>query len=175
MIVPQKFEKVSLREETLIKEEILVSGRKIPLCDIRKEMLLKHKVFMKLYCDTKLSQLSRAELVDELKKIHELEDHELHESDEHMREKLKKYQRTRNLIFWHDGSSLSSHSHILITVACLYDTAVFYTDEEYYEMSGIKCNVQASAEKPFLHILARSSNDQQLLYTDERLQDILQI
>ena len=43
-------------------------------------------------------------------------------------------------------------------------------------MSGIKCNVQASVEKPFLHILARSpSNDQLLLYTDERLQDILQI
>ena len=41
--------------------------------------------------------------MDELKKIHELEDHELHENDEHMREKLKKYQRTRNLIFWHDG------------------------------------------------------------------------
>ena len=116
-----------------------MSGRKIPLCDIRKEMLLKHKVFMKLYCDTKLSQLSRAELVDELKKIHELEDHELHESDEHMREKLKQYQRTRNLIFWHDGSSLSSHSHILIMVACLYDTAVLYTDEEYCKMSGIKC------------------------------------
>ena len=80
-------------------------------------MLLKHKVFMKLYSDTKLSQLSRAELVDELKKIHELEDHELHESDEHMREKLEKYQRTRNLIFWHDGLSLSSHSHILIATA----------------------------------------------------------
>ena len=139
MIVPQKFEKISLREETVIKEEILVSGKKIPLSDIRKEMLLKHKVFMKLYCDTKLSQLSRVELVDELKKIHELEDHELHENDEHMRENLKQYQRTRNLIFWHDGSSLSSHSHILIMVACLYDTAVLYTDEEYYKMSGIKC------------------------------------
>ena len=81
--------------------------------------------------------------MDELKKIYGLEDHELHESDEHMREKLKKYQRTRNLILWHDGSSLSSHSHILIIVACLYDTAVFYTDEEYYQMRGIRCNVQA--------------------------------
>ena len=114
--------------------------------------------------------------MDELKKIHELEDHELNESDEHMREKLMKYQRTRNLVFWHDGSSLSSHFHILITVACLYETAAFYTDEEYYEMSGIKCNVQTSVEKPFLYILPRSpSHDQQLLYTDERLQDILQI
>ena len=72
-------------------------------------MLLKYKVFIKLYCDIKLSQLSRPELVDELKKIHELEDHELHKSDEHIREKLKKYQHTRNLIFWRDGSSLSSH------------------------------------------------------------------
>ena len=90
MIVPQKLEKISLREETLIKEGILVSGWKIPLQDIRKEMLLKHKAFTKLCCDTKLSQLSRAELVDELRNIHELEDHELHESDEHMREKLRK-------------------------------------------------------------------------------------
>ena len=61
-------------------------------------------------------------------------------------------------------------------VACLYDTAVFYTDEEYYKTSGIRWNVHASVEKPFLYVLARSSsNDQQLLYTDERLQDILQI
>ena len=52
LIVPQKFEKISLREETLIKEEILVSGRKILMCDIRKEMLLKNKVIRKLYCDT---------------------------------------------------------------------------------------------------------------------------
>ena len=96
-----------------------MSGWKIPLQDIRKEMLLKHKAFTKLCCDTKLSQLSRAELVDELRNIHEFEDHELHESDEHMREKLRKYQRTRYLIFWHDGSSLSSNSHILIMVACL--------------------------------------------------------
>ena len=70
--------------------------------------------------------------MDQLKKIHELEDHELRVSDEYMREKVKKHQRTRNLIFWYDSSSLSSNSHILIMVACLYDTTVFYTDEEYY-------------------------------------------
>ena len=99
-----------------------------------------------------------------------MEDHELYKSDEHMKEKHKKYQPTCNLIFLHDSLSLSSHSHILIMVACLYDTAVFYTDEEYNKMSAIKCNVQASVEKTFLRILARSpSNGQQLLYKDERL------
>ena len=61
-------------------------------------------------------------------------------------------------------------------VARLCDTAVFYNDEKHYELSGIKCNFQAYVEKVFLHILARSpSNEQQLLYTDERLQDILEI
>ena len=82
-------------------------------------------------------------LVIELKKIQQLEHDELHESDEHRREKLKKYQRTRNLIFWYDGSSFSSHSQILIMIACLYDTAVLYNDEEYYKISEIKCNVQS--------------------------------
>ena len=104
-----------------------MSGRKIPLCDIRKEMLLKQNVFMKLHCDTKLSQLISSELVDELKEIHKLDNHELHEIDEHMREKLKKYQRTRILILWHDGFPLSSQSHILIMVAFLYDIAAFCT------------------------------------------------
>ena len=50
-------------------------------------------------------------------------------------------------------------------VAYLCIMAVFYNDEEYYEMSGIKCNVQARSP----------SNEQQLYYTDESLQDILQI
>ena len=96
-------------------------------CVILGKMLLKQNVFMKLYCDTKLSQLISSELVDELKEIHKLDNHELHEINEHTREKLKKYQRTRSLILWHDGSPLSSQSHILIMVAFLYDIAAFYT------------------------------------------------
>ena len=44
--------------------------------------------------------------------------------------KLKAYEGTLNFIIWHDGSSLSSHSHFLLTVACIYDRAIFLTDEE---------------------------------------------
>ena len=58
----------------------------------------------------------------------------------------------------------------------MHDSAVFYIDEEYYEMSLASRNAQESVESQFLYILARSpSNDQQLCCTDERLDDILQI
>ena len=89
---------------------------------------------------------------------------------------LEAYEKTYNLITSHNGSSLSSHSHLLITVACLYDRAVFLTDEEYYQKEGVHVNVQAVVEKPFIHILARTpATDQQLLYSQDRLEDILDL
>ena len=93
-----------------------------------------------------------------------------------LKNKLKKFERTCNLMFWHDGSTISNHSHILAMVSCLYDPAIFLTDEEYSKSNGVLANLQAIVEKPFLYILARSpSTDQQLLYSDERLADILKI
>ena len=60
-------------------------------------------------------------------------------------------------------------------VARLCDTAVFYNDEKHYELSEIRCNSQACVEKACLHMACSPSIEQQLLYTDERLQDILEI
>ena len=61
-------------------------------------------------------------------------------------------------------------------VSCLYDPAIFLTDEEYSKSNGVFVNLKAIVEKLFLYILARShSTDQQLLYSDKRLADILQI
>ena len=77
------------------------------------------------------------------------------------------YELTLHLIFPSSGLSLSSHSHILIMVFCLYDTAVFVTDEEFFKSEGSLINIQARTEKPFLHLIARStSTDLQLLYSD---------
>ena len=58
---------------------------------------------------------------------------------------------------------LSSHSHLLITVACLYDRVVLLTDEEYYHKEDVHSNVYAAVEKPFMHILARLSATDELL------------
>ena len=54
------------------------------------------------------------------------------------KEYLKKLQRTRNLAFWHDCSTVSNHSHFLMMVITLYDKAIFLTDEEFHEKSGKK-------------------------------------
>ena len=36
-------------------------------------------------------------------------------------------------MFWHDGSSLANHSHILMTVGVMNDKAIFLTEDEYFQ------------------------------------------
>ena len=75
-------------------------------------------------------------------------------------------------ITWDDESSLSSHSHLLMTVVCLYDRVVFLPGEEHYKKEGVHVNVQGVVDKPFIHILARTpAKDQQLVYSENQLED----
>ena len=77
---------------------------------------------------------------------------------------------------WHDGSSLANHGHLMIMVSLLYDPAMYYTDEEYEAISGKRINLQSIIERPNLYILARCpSNDQQIMYSDTRMEDILSL
>ena len=50
---------------------------------------------------------------------------------ESRRQLLSEIETCRNLQIWHDASSISNHGHIVMMVNILYDTAVYYTDEEY--------------------------------------------
>ena len=131
---------------------------------------------MRLNSDNDYSKLSREDTVKKLCRINKFDVTDIHKNTDILKNKLKKFERTRNLMFWHDGSTISNHSHILVMVSCLYDPAIFLTDEEYSKSNGVLANLQAIVEKPFLYILARSpSTDQQLLYSDERSADILKI
>ena len=88
--------------------------------------------------------------------------------------KVKKFERTKYLACMHDGSSVGSHSPLLVNA--LYNTANFLSYNEYYLKHKKKINVQASVEEPNMYILARcSSTDQQLLYSDERTGDIMNL
>ena len=49
---------------------------------------------------------------------------------------LRTLQRQRHITFWHDGSTISNHSHLLIVVVILYDNAVFYSNDEYFLKTG---------------------------------------
>ena len=131
---------------------------------------------MRLRLDIYFDILSREEVTHQLKTINEFNSFNCDAGTQVLKKKLKMYERTRHLIFSHAGSSLSSHSHILFMVSCLYNTAVFITDEEYFRSEGSLINIQTRIEKPFLYLMARSpSTDQQFLYSDEPLSDILEI
>ena len=150
--------------------------RKISLLSIRNDMYHQQKKYMRLKPDIYFDTLSREEVIHQLKTINEFNSFSCDAGTQVLKKRLKMYERTHHLIFWNDGSSLSSHSHILIMVSCLYDTAVFVTDEEYFKSEGSLINIQARIEKSFLYLMARSpSTDQQFLYSDERLSDILEI
>ena len=176
LIVPQKFEKITLKDGKIQKEEIDVCGRKINLLSIRNDMYHQQKKYMRLRPDKYFDTLSHEEVIHQLKTINEFNSLDCDANTQVLTQRLKMYERTRHLIFWHDGSSLSSHSHILIMVSCLYETAVFVTGEEYFKSEGSLINIQARIEKLFLYLMARSpSTEQQFLYSDERLSDILEI
>ena len=69
--------------------------------------------------------------------------------------------------------NVGGHSYQLMMIACIYDTACYYTDTEFKEKFGVFVNIQTIVEEPRLYILARCpSNDQQILYSQERLNDI---
>ena len=95
------------------------------------------------------------------------------ENSADMRERLKRYERTRNFQIWHDGSVITNHGHIVFCINVLYDPAVFYTSAEYKRLRNIDINVQREVEAPELYIIGRcGSNDEQLAYIPTRIEDL---
>ena len=63
LVIPQKFEKITLKDGKIQKEEIEVCGRKINLLSIRNDMYHQQKKYMRLrpdiYFDTLSPKLKR--------------------------------------------------------------------------------------------------------------------
>lgn len=94
-----------------------------------------------------------------------------------MKEKLKEVERTRHLMVWLDNSTVANSGYLVCLITCLYDPAVFYTDEEYKKAFGRNVNIQQIIEEPELHFIARcgSSDNELLLYSEERLKCIAEL
>ena len=122
---------------------------------------------MRLNPDSYFENLSKEDLIKRFTLIGEVfQDTDFNE----LKEKLKKYERTRCIQLWHDGSSITNHGHILFCINILYDPAVFYSSHEYEEKFGFKVNVQALVETPELYIIGRcGNNDEQLAYIKTRV------
>ena len=67
---------------------------------------------------------------------------------------MRKVQRTRTLVLWHDHGVILGLGCILMTIHTAYDPAVFYTPQECKERFGKPVDVQSTIKRPELYILA---------------------
>ena len=134
-------------------EKVVIPGRKIT-STIRYDLFKKHEKYMRFTKDLEFQNMSRLAVTERLRKINEYNDDKKITELNNLINKLKTYQRTRHFMMWHDGSSISAHSHFLMMISCLYDPASHLTDTKFKERHGVDINVQSMVEKPGIYILA---------------------
>lgn len=177
MIVPQTFKKVLLTKEGTIKtERFTVSGRKIPLLEIRTRMLKEHESLglLRIQSDDYYTSMTNAEVRTRLMQLGE-DATTGEESEIEAKERLKAMERKRHLMIWGDNSTLLNHGHLLLTVNSVYDEALYFTNEEMKANGKGDIDVQSVVERPHVYILGRcgSSEVDQLAYINTR-KDCLQ-
>jgi len=176
IVAPKSYQKLTLDSNgTLKKECFTVSGRKIPLLEIRKNLLPEHEEMglVRDHSEAHYEAMTYKELEIRLKEIGEFKEQPDGETTrEELVNTLKHWERTRHLMIWSDHSSVMNHGHILLMVNAIYDPAFYYTSKEL----GGK-DVQEMVEKPQIYLMARCRDtiEDQLLYSDTRLEDIQQL
>ena len=85
----------------------------------------------RIFKQTEIDEMDRGDIVKELLRINECKDSDLNENTDNLRERFKFFNTNCNLQIWHDGSSISNHSHLLMAVNTLYDIAIHMTDQEF--------------------------------------------
>lgn len=135
-----------------------------------KKALMNNKELLKIRSDEFYDNLSENAIRLELKKIHEDTDGR----GEKMRDRLKKFQRKRHWLIWHDHSTLSNYGHMLFCLREVYDPAIHLSDDEAKTQLGKEVDVQATFEKPHLYILRHtgSSIEEQMKFVLTRQDDL---
>ena len=94
-------------------------------------------------------------------------------TDDELRQHLKKCERTRHWLIWHDHSSIASSGFMLFLVREVFDPAVHLTSQEYKEKQGGKgVNVLSVIEAPHLYMLgaAGAKDSDQLAFIPTRIE-----
>ena len=173
LVVPRTYKKMVLAEDgkSLKEECFTVSGRKIPLIDIRRRLMEKHEKLgiVRKTSDMDYEKMTAATLCQRLK---ELNEYKAGETEQEMRDQLIKTERTRHLSIWHDHSKVMNRGHMVFMVNALYDEALYYTDEEMKAMGHEEVDVQHLVEQLHIYIMGRSSDSEteQLCYVETRLE-----
>ena len=176
LIVPCIFKKYYVSNDgNLCWKEFAVEGRKNNLYSIRRKLLEDHKHLYRIKNDDEVDMMLKEDVITYLKDIHEYIVEDV-DDIEKLKQTLKKFQRQRHLIMWHDGSTISNHGHVLFMVAEVYDKAIHYTDEQVLKNTGKKIDVQSTIEKPEIYILARCPPSSQLTaYSETRMEDLKEL
>ena len=176
LIVPCIFKKCHVSNNGILCwKEFAVEGRKNNLSSIRRRLLQDHKDLYRIKNDDEVDMMLKEDVITYLKDIHEYIEEDV-DDIEKLKETLKKFQRQRHLMMWHDGSTISNHGHVLFMVAEVYDKAIHYTDEQVLRNTGKKIDVQSTIEKPEIYILARCPPSTQLTaYSETRMEDLKEL
>ena len=133
MIVPQTYKKVVLTEDGTIKKELFtVSGRKMPLSDIRDRTLKQHEKLglMHVRTDEDYTSMTKEQVYERIAQLNESTNCPETANLDDLKKYLKRVERTRHLMVWGDNSTLLNHGYLLLTVNAVYDEALYFTDKK---------------------------------------------
>ena len=170
--VSYKLVRYTPKDGQLEKHEVTVTGRKFPLTEIRRKLLAKHERYMRLQTDEEIEAMTITSLHTFLRQVHHPFDSSA--TADELRNIVRKLQRTRTLVLWHDHGTILKLGCILMTIHVVYDQAVFYTPSECTERGQ---KVQPLVERPTPYIIAAGSScaqDQAALLQD-RLDCLLEL
>ena len=69
IVVPQNFTKTAIKDGKMITEEVSISGRKFPLEDIRKNLLIRHTKYMRLTTNEEFANMEPNEVQKKFKNL----------------------------------------------------------------------------------------------------------
>ena len=150
-----EYTKIVLTSEGNIEKKVCrVSARKYPLKEVCVQSAKSYKDLLRLRSDEEYDKMTTDQPKGRLQIIHE---YNSAMTEEQLRHHLRKCERTRHWLIWHDHSSLAHSGFMLFLVREVYDPAVHLTSEGYKERHGGKgVDVQSTIEAPHLYMLGAS-------------------
>ena len=116
---PYTIEKYTSRDRQLVKESNDVYGRIILLLEVRQRLLKRQEKLVRLLKDDEIDDMtseSQASGCDSPE-----------QQKQESYQTLRKYQRQRSLVVWHDHATLLNRGFLMVIVHTLYDKAVYFT------------------------------------------------
>lgn len=156
-VLETQHKKLKMNADGKIEERTSsISARKYPFQTIREKTLKMNKNIIRQRTDNEYQAMSREEIKERLIELNEKV--AVDEDMETLKQRLLKYERTRNWLLWHDHSTISNCGFMLFMVREMYDPAIHLSNDEYKDEPGITLDVQSRVEAPHLYLLGASSS-----------------